>query len=111
MQSIIKNLSELEWADSSHIGVQKKVFFSDNAFSSNITQVAYSELEKGAEVVSHIHETMEEVFYLLDGVCEFNIKGVTILADKNSLVRIPTNSEHSLLAISYCKFIYFGVSI
>ena len=54
---------------------------------------------------------MEEVFFLLEGVCEFNIQGVSILEDKQSIIRISVNQEHSLRAISDCKLFYFGVSI
>ena len=89
----------------------KKVFFIGEEFVSNITQVAYTELNKGVEVVNHTHNSMEEVFFLLEGVCEFNIQGASILAEKQSIIRIPINQEHSIRAISDCKLFYFGVSI
>ena len=111
MQDLIKNLANLDWTDANHSGVLKKVFFVREEFVSNITQVAYSELNQGVEVVGHTHISMEEVFFLLEGTCEFNIQGESILAEKQSIIRIPVNKEHSLRAISDCKFFYFGVSI
>lgn len=111
MKDYIKKFSDTDWIDSNHIFVQKKVFFEANAFESNITQVAYSELNKDIEIPSHIHETMEEVFFLFDGICEFSIKSKIFLATKDSIIRIPVNTEHSLKAITNCKFFYFGVSI
>ena len=111
MQDLIKNLANLNWTDTNHSGILKKVFFVGEEFVSNITQVAYTELNKGVEVFSHAHDSMEEVFFLLDGVCEFNIQGDSILAEKQSIIRVPINQEHSIRAISDCKIFYFGVSI
>ena len=111
MQDLIKNLANLNWTDANHSGVLKKVFFVGEEFVSNITQVAYTELNKGVEVVNHTHNSMEEVFFLLEGVCEFNIQGASILAEKQSIIIIPINQEHSIRAISDCKLFYFGVSI
>ena len=111
MQDLIINLANLKWTGANHSGVLKKVCFVGEEFVSNITQVAYTELNKGVEVVNHTHNSMEEVFFLLEGVCEFNIQGVSILAEKQSIIRVPINQEHSLRAISDCKIFYFGVSI
>lgn len=106
-----KNLADLNWINASHADVLKKVCFEGNDFSSNITQVAYTELIQGAIVAAHSHITMEEVFFLIEGVCEFIIQGEKILIGKQSIIRIPANESHSLHAISDCKFFYFGVSI
>jgi quercetin dioxygenase-like cupin family protein len=111
LQDLIINLANLNWTGANHSGVLKKVCFVGDEFVSNITQIAYTELNKGVEVVNHSHNSMEEVFFLLEGVCEFNIQGVIILAEKQSIIRVPINQEHSLRAISDCKIFYFGVSI
>jgi mannose-6-phosphate isomerase-like protein (cupin superfamily) len=111
MEDYINFFSDTDWIDANHIFVQKKVFFEGNVFESNITQVAYSELKKDIEITSHIHETMEEVFFLFDGICEFSIQSKTFIATKDSIIRIPANTVHSLKAITNCKFFYFGVSI
>jgi quercetin dioxygenase-like cupin family protein len=111
LQGFIKHLADLDWIDANHSGVFKKVCFGGEEFASNITQVAYTELNQGVEVAAHIHVSMEEVFFLIEGVCEFNIQGETILAEKQSIIKIPKNKKHSLRAISDCKLFYFGVSI
>ena len=111
MTVLHKNLADLNWINANHTDVLKKVCFEGNDFSSNITQVAYTELNQGSDVTAHSHITMEEVFFLIEGVCEFKIQGEKILAGKQSVIRIPANQVHSLLAISDCKFFYFGVSI
>jgi mannose-6-phosphate isomerase-like protein (cupin superfamily) len=54
---------------------------------------------------------MEEVFFVIDGICEFNIQGKLLLAKKESTVLIPANTEHSIKAITNCNLLYFGISI
>jgi mannose-6-phosphate isomerase-like protein (cupin superfamily) len=111
LQNLLKDLASIDWVYANHNCILKKVCFVGEEFISNITQVAYTELKEGIEVDAHAHISMEEVFFLLEGVCEFKIKGESILAEKQSIIRIPVNQEHSLRAISDCKLFYFGVSI
>ena len=111
MQDLHKNLFSLDWINANHSDVLKKICFVGEEFVSNITQVAYTELNQGKEVDAHSHNSMEEVFFLIEGVCEFKIQGESFLAEKQSIIRIPVNQEHSLRAISNCKLFYFGVSI
>ncbi len=111
MKDLYKNLTLLNWVNTSHSGVFKKVCFLGEEFISNITQVAYTELKQGNEVNTHAHISMEEVFFLIEGTCEFKIQGESFLAQKQSIIRIPINQEHSLRAISNCKLFYFGVTI
>jgi quercetin dioxygenase-like cupin family protein len=66
---------------------------------------------EGVKISSHLHPTMEEVFIVIDGMCEFNIQGDSILATKQSVIRIPANAEHSLKAVTDCSLFYFGISI
>ena len=82
-----------------------------NDFMSKITQIAYTELNQGIEIDSHIHETMEEIFFLLEGICEFFIQDKKIIVEEQTIIRIPIKCKHSLKAITNCKFYYFGVSI
>lgn len=49
----------------------------------------------GAGQPPHIHHTMEETFYLLDGAVEFVIDGAATTAAVGSLVRIPRGSLRS----------------
>lgn len=111
MEEFLKKLEDISWVNSSHLGVCKKIFYSQESFESNITQVAYAELLAKEEIPIHIHPTMEEVFFLLKGVCEFTIDNETYLVKSQSSIRIPANVKHSLRAISNSSFYYIGVSI
>lgn len=111
MNQLIKCLENNDWKEANHYGVYKKVIFSGEEFVSKITQIAYTELVKDNIISIHQHETMEEVFFLLNGKCEFTINNEKVLAEEKSTIRIPPNTVHSLHAITDCQLFYFGVSI
>jgi mannose-6-phosphate isomerase-like protein (cupin superfamily) len=111
LNQLIKCLENIDWKEANHYGVYKKVIFSGEEFVSKITQIAYTELVKDNIISIHQHETMEEVFFILDGICEFTINNEKVLAEEKSTIRIPPNTEHSLHAITDCQLFYFGVSI
>ena len=55
---------------------------------SSVTQVAYSELLAGEFIEEHLHDSMEEVFLVLDGICEFCLDGVPQVLIKDSVIKI-----------------------
>ncbi len=79
--------------------------------ASAVTQVAYAELERGEIVAEHSHTSMEEVFLVLEGECEFSLNGVLHFLNKGSVIKISPKTKHSLRAISSTRLYYFGVSI
>ena len=111
LKCFVKNIFEIPLVNSSHPNINKRVCFSNEDFNSNITQIAFTELKKGEEILPHLHETMEEIFLILKGSCEFIVDDCLIVAKKNSLIRIPAGKQHSINAISSCSIFYFGVSI
>jgi mannose-6-phosphate isomerase-like protein (cupin superfamily) len=111
MKELIKRLGDISWSNSSHKGVYKKVIFTNEVFESNITQVAYSELKAGEEIPLHSHESMDEVFFLNYGICEFKIENQAYIVNCHSTIRIPAKMQHCLRAITNCSFYYLGVSL
>jgi mannose-6-phosphate isomerase-like protein (cupin superfamily) len=107
----MKRIDEVAWESSSHLSVNKKVLFRQESCKSNITQVAYTELLAGEDIGVHCHPSMEEIFFLINGICEFIINDESIRAESESVLRIPSNTNHSLKAITNCKLYYIGVSI
>lgn len=105
------NISEIEFAESSHLGQLKKVIFHGSELTSAVTQVAYAELRAGDIVEEHSHETMEEVFLILDGECEFCLDGVSHILKRDVVIKIAPKIKHALKALRDTKVYYFGVSI
>lgn len=77
---------------------------------SAITQVSFTELRAGDSVEEHSHESMEKVFLILDGECEFTMNGVIHLLTKDDVIKVAPKIKHTLVAIRETKLYYFGVS-
>lgn len=105
-----KNISEIEFTKSSHSGQLKKVIFRASEMKSSVTQVAYAEFLAGEIIEEHSHDSMEEVFLVLDGNCEFWLDGVPQILIKDSVIKIAPNIKHRLKALTDTKLYYFGVS-
>ena len=90
------NISELEFTKSSHPRQLKKVIFKGSEMKSSITQVAYAELLAGEIIDEHFHDSMEEVFLVLDGNCEFCLDGVPQVLIKDSVIKIAPKIKHKL---------------
>ena len=97
------NISEIEFTKSSHSGQLKKVIFIGSEMTSAVTQVAYAELFSGEIVEEHLHDSMEEVFLVLDGSCEFCLDGVPQLLIKDSVIKIAPKIKHKLKALTETK--------
>ena len=104
------NISELEFTKSSHPRQLKKVIFKGSEMKSSITQVAYAELLAGEIIDEHFHDSMEEVFLVLDSNCEFCLDGVPQVLTKDSVIKIAPKIKHKLKALTETKLYYFGVS-
>ena len=104
------NISEIEFTKSSHLGQLKKVIFVGSEMISSVTQVAYAELLAGEIIEEHLHDSMEEVFLVLEGNCEFCLDGVPQVLKKYSVIKIAPKIKHKLKALTDTKLYYFGVS-
>ncbi len=105
-----KSISEIDFSNSSHPGQIKKVIFHGYEMTSSVTQVAYAELRAGDIVEEHYHESMEEIFLILDGKCEFILDGVSYLLKKDDVIKIAPKIKHKIIAFQDTKLYYFGVS-
>ena len=105
-----KNISEIEFTKSSHPRKLKKVIFLGSEMISPVTQVAYAELLAGEIVEEHLHDSLEEVFLVLGGKCEFCLDGVPQILIKDSVIKIAPKIKHKLKALTDTKLYYFGVS-
>jgi quercetin dioxygenase-like cupin family protein len=105
------NIKELSFEKSSHLGVLKKVIYSNLDLLSATTQVAYTELKEGIEVEEHSHDSMEEVFLVLEGKCEFYLNGNVHILNKESVIKVPPKIKHKIKAITHLKLFYFGIKI
>lgn len=83
MQSIIqKEFSDiLPVSTSHHVGL-KTVLLSSQETSSSLTQIAITELHKGDFVDTHVHPTMDEHYYFMEG------EGLMMIVNESISVRL-----------------------
>ena len=106
-----KRISAIQFEDSSHKGILKKVIFSKLELISATTQIAYSELIAGMEINEHFHDSMEEVFLILEGSCEFYMNGEIYFLEKEAVIKVNPKTPHKIKATSHLRFFYFGVAL
>ena len=110
MQSIIqKEFSDiLPVSTSHHVGL-KTVLLSSQETSSSLTQIAITELHKGDFVDTHVHPTMDEHYYFMEGEGLMMIVDEKYICKAGTYLLIPAGYRHSLQACSVMKFITIGV--
>ncbi len=104
------NISNIDFTKTSHSGQLKKIIFRGTEMISSVTQVAYAEIPAGEIIEEHLHDSMEEVFLVLDGNCEFWLEGVPQILVKDSIIKIAPKIMHKIKSITDTKLYYFGVA-
>jgi len=62
--------------------------------------VTLLELQPGAEVPEHTHETSAEILYIEEGAAEMTVSGETLRVGKGDAVYIPAGAKHSARVVS-----------
>ncbi|MBZ4420508.1 cupin domain-containing protein [Myxococcus sp. RHSTA-1-4] len=58
------------------------------------------ELQPGAEVPEHVHDTSAEILYIEDGAAEMTVSGEKVRVAKGDAVYIPAGVKHSARVVS-----------
>ena len=62
------------------------------------------ELNKGAAVPEHVHETSAEILYVQDGAAEMTVDGQKLRVERGDAVYIPAGAKHSAQVVSEGAF-------
>lgn len=62
--------------------------------------VLYAAISTGQGPMTHVHQSMDEVFYVLEGEVVFLAGASTFLATKGATVYVPRGTTHSFRAVS-----------
>ncbi|MEO8116398.1 MAG: cupin domain-containing protein [Bacteroidota bacterium] len=91
---------------------EKFVFLKNGDSNTDLTQFAYGKFQPGETCETHIHETMEEFFFFLEGTGEYIVDGEIIPLLKGVFLRIPAKTPHTLKANGNqpLEFVYFGIA-
>ena len=112
-QKVFQSLSDITPAVTAHGEGEKFVFLSQQDTTSAITQFAYGKFLPGESCAMHLHPTMEECFFFIDGEGEYIIDDVVYAIKPNCFLRIPANTLHALKATGTTPlvFVYYGVAV
>jgi mannose-6-phosphate isomerase-like protein (cupin superfamily) len=106
----ISTFDSLKVQSTSHYIGEKYVFFREEELKSPLTQIAIATLNAEEIVPFHIHESMEEIFYILSGNGIFCIGEEQYNVNKNCCIRVPSGHSHSIKADTDLRFYYFGIA-
>lgn len=74
-----------------------------------LLQCATATFYPGDEIKKHIHPTMAEVFYILDGEISLNANDETYRLCRGDTFVIFPSTEHSLTFLCKSELFYFGI--
>lgn len=105
-------LSNLVPEHTAHGSGTKFVFRANSELNNSCTQIAYGEFYPGECCELHLHETMYEYFYFLEGTGIYEINGKEYAIEPETFLEIPPNYEHRLYnnGVVCLRFVYWGVA-
>lgn len=106
---LLRHISEIASVCTSHGIGDKKVIATSKEVGENVTQIAQTLLHAGENVDEHIHPTMDEHFFFLDGKCNVIIDGNNKECTKGDYLFIPSGHTHSIKVISNTLMFTIGI--
>lgn len=107
----IKHLKHVEYVKTSHGCGEKRVLMAKDETGTDVTQVAVTQLKAGESVEEHTHDTMEEMFFVLDGSIAITADGAEEICRKDDFIHIKARTPHSLKALSDVKLMTVGCAV
>lgn len=86
----------------------KRVLLAANESGCPITQIAITDLKAGEIAEAHIHEDMQEGFYVLSGELNIILYGKTEHCKAEDFVYVKCGTSHELRAITDVRVMTIG---
>lgn len=111
METTKKNIKQLPIITTTHGVGQKRVLLNSQETSTPLTQIAITRLKAREAAEEHLHPTMEEFFLFQKGDAIMAVGKEQITCSSGDFISIPTNTLHSLKAITDIEIITIGCAI
>jgi len=96
----VKNEREVEWSPHPVLPIQIKNFLSRRDDQGDIT-IFLVKLPAGREIPVHVHETQEDIIFILAGKARMWIDGVGDFdIEKGTFIRVPKNTKHRIYDVT-----------
>ena len=110
---VYQTLADITAIATAHQQGSKFVFLKNEDSPSALTQFAYGKFMPGESSKMHVHQTMEECFFIAKGTGNCIIGGENYALSPGTFLRIPAGIYHQLDAGAndVLEFVYFGVAV
>jgi quercetin dioxygenase-like cupin family protein len=96
----LKKETEVKWAPHPFLPIRIKNFLSRKDDRGEVT-IFLVELPAGKEIPVHVHESQEDIIFILAGRARMWIEGAGDFAiEKGSFVRVPKNTRHRIYDVT-----------
>lgn len=108
---MVRHIDAIEPMLTSHGAGLKKLLLNKDEILDPVTQMAYTTLVCGTLVEKHVHPSMDEYFFVIEGKITFAIAQEIIVCEKGSFVRIVAGDIHSLQVDQDAVVFTIGIAI
>lgn len=106
---LLRHILEIIPVPTSHGIGEKRVIATQVDTGKPITQIARTRLKVGEEVEAHVHQTMDEHFFILNGECEIITDNIRHHCKADDYLYIPANCSHSIYVVTDTIMITIGI--
>ena len=108
MKRSVKDIVPIE---TTHKAGMKRVLWAANESGCSITQIAITDLKAGEVAAAHVHEDMQEGFYVLSGELDIMLDGVVNHCKAEDFVYVKCGTSHELRALTDVRVMTIGCEI
>lgn len=107
---IFRRLSEVGAVATAHAVGLKKVLLSSAETPSAVTQIAVTSFKADETAESHVHPTMDEHYFFMEGEGEMTVGDTVCHCRPGDYLLVPAGSSHRLTAVKAMKFMTIGIA-
>lgn len=105
---MIRSIKDIEPVPTSHNAGVKKVLLAANESECPITQIAITDLKAGEIAEAHVHQDMQEGFYVLSGELDIVLDGEVEHCIAEDFAYVKCGNSHELRAITDVQVMTVG---
>ncbi len=97
---VVKREKDLKWAPHPFLSVQIMPFLTKKDDQADITCFLVK-VPKGTRIEEHVHETQEDIIYVMKGKGRMWVEGVGDFAlEAGAFIRVPRNTRHRIYDVT-----------
>lgn len=104
-----RHSDQIDFAPTSHGVGEKRIIATRTEVGKPIAQIARTFLRTGEQVAMHIHPTMDEHFFFMDGECCVSIDGTVYNCVADDYLFIPAGCNHEIEVVKDTLMLTIGI--